>query len=885
MSLSQGDFLGRYEILGPIGAGGMGEVWRARDTELDRDVAVKVLPEAFTSDENRLERFQREAKALAALSHPNLLEIYDVGSTDGVHYAVTELLEGDTLRKRISVSGLPWKKVTEIGAAVADGLAAAHGRGIVHRDLKPENLFVTADGRVKILDFGLASLHEKSAPEAETATLTKVGTVMGTPGYMSPEQVKGEQADSRSDIFSLGCVLYEMASGQRAFGGDTGVEVIAAILKEEPPQLSSSGAAVPVDLERAVHRCLEKRPEARFQSAADLAYSLKSLGSGTGAQAMATPASGTATSVGEGKSPRRITPIVVAGLILAAVTSWWALTQRTGDKPPVEVAAALNPNRIAVVPFTNRTGDAALDNLAALTADRLTQGLAELNEIEVSPASVVAATAAGVEQSQIAREVASGTNSKLVLTGVWDAVGAGLELQATLEDAELGAVVRAFDAIPVSRDAPQEAIATLRDWTLMAVQDHLHPILAWGAGDHFPIYEAYVANRRFYDEFRGSSAKRAFKHRSRAVQIDPEFARPRIQAGSMWWPGIAAFLQDAALSFYQPVHEMELTSKQQRLVDMIDARIEGRWQDAYRLAREELERDPTNTWQHVIVLWNAANSNRQSVVIDLFRTIVLDPLAPSVVRHNVTGSALAALHLTGQHEQELSLAREYLAAGPGETAGGSVHGDELAALAALGRAAEIETTLAEVFLEPDNVNDDSSVVRQVVYELRAHGYREEAQALAERLMTWFESDGGFSFGRRCDPCEAFTLMAVGRYEEARIIFEELLAREPDFRVWIQRVGWCAARLGDRTTALEMEARFVELGDNVGPTGVPYNLRGSTDFARAGIAAQLGDRDRAIRLIQQAVAAGYNDYMWIHSNPAFEPLWDDPEFQEILRPKG
>ncbi len=215
-----------------------------------------------------------------------------------------------------------------------------------------------ADGRVKILDFGLASLHEKSAPEAETATLTEAGTVMGTPGYMAPEQVKGEQADARSDIFSLGCVLYEMASGHRAFSGDTGVEVIAAILKEEPPQLSSSGAAVPVDLERAVHRCLEKRPEARFQSAADLAYSLKSLGSSTGAQAMATPASSAASKVGEEKSPRWRTPIVIAGLILAAVTSWWALTQRNGDEPPVEVAATLDPNRIAVVPFTNRTGDA-----------------------------------------------------------------------------------------------------------------------------------------------------------------------------------------------------------------------------------------------------------------------------------------------------------------------------------------------------------------------------------------------------------------------------------------------------------------------------------------------------------------------------------------------
>ncbi len=455
MTLSQGDRLGRYEILGPIGAGGMGEVWRALDTELDRQVAVKVLPESFASDENRLERFQREAKALAALSHPNLLDIYDVGATDGIHFAVTELLEGDTLRERITPSGLPWKKVTSIGAAVADGLAAAHGRGIIHRDIKPENLFITADGRVKILDFGLASVHEEAEPDAETATITEAGTVMGTPGYMSPEQVKGKQADARSDIFSLGCVIYEMASGHRAFRGETGVEVIAAILKEEPPQLSSSGAAVPVDLERAVHRCLEKRPEARFQSAADLAYSLKSVGLSGIAPVMATPGSGTGITTGKKFSLPQLGTAVVL-VILAAIIAWRVLAPG-GDQAPAEPTIDLDPNRIAVVPFANRTGDASLDNLAGLTADRLTQGLADLNEIEVAPASVVAATSAGVDPSQLAQEVAAGTRSGMVLTGVWDAVGDGLSLQATLEDAELNTVVRAFDPIPASREAPQEA--------------------------------------------------------------------------------------------------------------------------------------------------------------------------------------------------------------------------------------------------------------------------------------------------------------------------------------------------------------------------------------------------------------------------------------------
>jgi len=301
---------------------------------------------------------------LAALSHPNLLEIHDVGSTNGLNYVVTELLEGDSLRATIPPSGLPWQKVVEVGAAVADGLAAAHGKdglaaahgkGIIHRDLKPENLFITSDGRVKILDFGLASIAEELEVDGNSPTVTEEGAVLGTVGYMAPEQLRGRPTDSRSDVFSLGCVLYEMASGRRAFTGATGVEIMAAILKEEPPQLSSSGAAVPVDLERAVHRCLEKRPEARFQSAADLAYSLKSMGSSPSTPVMATPS--TVTSVGVRRQSRWLIPVVIAGVILAAITSWWVLSERGVEEASIEVGSVLDPGRIAVVPFANRGDD------------------------------------------------------------------------------------------------------------------------------------------------------------------------------------------------------------------------------------------------------------------------------------------------------------------------------------------------------------------------------------------------------------------------------------------------------------------------------------------------------------------------------------------------
>jgi len=267
MSLPPGTRLGPYEIASALGAGGMGEVYRARDTRLERTVAIKILPESLSSDRERLERFQEEARILSTLNHPNLMAIYDVGSQDGLHFLVSEFLEGHTLRERLAAGPLSQRRAIEYGLQIAKGLAAAHEKGIVHRDLKPENIFVLRDERVKILDFGLAKQTAVAAAADGTMTSadrTLPGTVLGTAGYMSPEQVRGEAADYRSDIFSFGTILYEMLAGQRAFGGDSSVEVMNSILKQEPPELAESGLNVSLGLQRIVQRCLEKRPDARF---------------------------------------------------------------------------------------------------------------------------------------------------------------------------------------------------------------------------------------------------------------------------------------------------------------------------------------------------------------------------------------------------------------------------------------------------------------------------------------------------------------------------------------------------------------------------------------------------------------------------------------------
>src|SRR6185436_523795 len=311
--------LGPYEILNAIGSGGMGDVYRARDTRLDRDVAVKVLPERFVRDTDARMRFEREAKAVAALSHPNILAIHDYGSHEASAYSVTELLEGQTLRQRMLAGTIPWRRAVEIAAEIADGLAAAHAKGIIHRDLKPENIFLTSDGRVKILDFGLAQLsrpemkggEEIDASSIPTAPMkTDPSAIMGTAGYMAPEQLRGETVDATTDIFALGCLLYEMVTGRGAFIRGTVIDSLSAILTDTPDVFGATQKMIPFELARVIQRCLEKNRAERFQSARDLAFALRAIGTST-----------LTFEAPEERRKRRVVWAVIALLAIAAIVA------------------------------------------------------------------------------------------------------------------------------------------------------------------------------------------------------------------------------------------------------------------------------------------------------------------------------------------------------------------------------------------------------------------------------------------------------------------------------------------------------------------------------------------------------------------------------------
>jgi serine/threonine protein kinase len=349
VALTPGTRLGAYEILTLIGSGGMGEVYRARDPRLGRDVAIKVLPVTFSADTDRLHRFEQESRATAALNHPNILAIFDVGTADGAPYIVTELLEGQTLRERLGQgsarhsldenttsgaadtrSGIPLRRAIDYAIQIARGLAAAHEKGIIHRDLKPENVFVTADGRVKLLDFGLAKLTQPEPALAARTMLptspvaTEPGVMLGTIGYMAPEQVRGLPVDHRADIFAFGAILYELIAGHRAFQGVTSADTMTAILTADPPDLPGVSRHLPPALVRIVDRCLEKNAAARFQSAGDLAFAVEALSDQSGATLNALP-----DTVPDAARPNRRSPYVVAFLaaIAVAATAWAAYLQ------------------------------------------------------------------------------------------------------------------------------------------------------------------------------------------------------------------------------------------------------------------------------------------------------------------------------------------------------------------------------------------------------------------------------------------------------------------------------------------------------------------------------------------------------------------------------
>jgi serine/threonine-protein kinase len=512
--LTAGTRLGAYEVIEPIGAGGMGEVYRAHDTRVGRDVAIKVLPQRLSRDDEARARFEREAKAVAAISHPNVLALYEFEQEGDFAFVVTELLEGETLRTALSRGPLSWRRACEIGAAVADGLAAAHAKRIIHRDLKPENVFLTTDGRVKLLDFGLA--RTRTRPQQQDPTDDLVPTqpmhsdefesdsrVIGTVGYMAPEQLRGESVTPATDIFALGCILFECVMGRRAFLAQSPIDTMTAVLRDNLPPVTESGARVPHELDRLIHRCVEKHPDARFQSAGDLAFALRAL---TGEPAPLFSAAH--------RKWMRIAAAAVAVAVLIAA----AFAVREYFRPPERIES------LAVMPFINDTKSASNDYLSDGLTESVINNLSQIPDLSVvSRTSVFRYKGKATPPQEIARDL----KVQALLTGRIIAPPGELIISTELIDGRTNRHLwggqyrtRLADLVGVQSTISRQIAEQLR----LELSEPARRKVEKRPTASAEAYRLYLQGRYEWNKRTGEAFERAIDYFQRAIRHDPAYA-------------------------------------------------------------------------------------------------------------------------------------------------------------------------------------------------------------------------------------------------------------------------------------------------------------------------------------------------------------------------
>jgi len=769
-----GQNLGHYRITAKIGEGGMGVVYRAHDERLDRDVAIKVLPEEVAQDPDRLGRFEREAKAVAKLAHPNILDVYELGDHEGRPFMATELLEGEALRDRLGASALGWRKAAEIGAAIAEGLAAAHGAGIIHRDLKPDNIFITADGRVKILDFGLARDVAAAAPdETNSPTLswyTEPGAVMGTAGYMSPEQVRGEPADQRSDIFALGSVLYEMVSGRRAFVGETAAETMTAILREEPPEVSGTDALLPPELEQTVRRCLEKRPEARFQSASDLAYNLRSLSS----PSATSPVAPVRRFIGR----RRAALWLAAAVVVVAALFWlnpggW----RSRLLEPGGSGASGSYDSLAVLPFVNITGDEDTDYLSDGIPASIIDRLSRVSALRVVPRSTAFHFR---DPNQNLADVGQRLAVSAILTGEIRARDEALVIRVELVDVSANRQLWGERLTGTLDDilATEERIATLVSESLrVELSGEERARLARRGTTNPEAHRHYLMGRYQIEKRTEKSVRKAVESFSEAIEEDPGFARAYWGLTESWillsewgWEPLEKVLPKARPAAEQALALDESLAEAHGALALLS---EYEWDPvtAEREYRRALELDPSaadvrHQWAWFLALQGRAEESIAEVRIALDA----DPLS---VRVNRTLAHF--LHSARRYEEAMEQVETALELDP---YGALLHQYKGQILAAQGR---FDEALAE-FEQP--MDDAQLRLKYLGWAYGRAGRVEEAQAVLDELgelsREGYVSPGFF----------AFIFAGLGENDRAFEWLERALAvRSPELLALKQEQEW------------------------------------------------------------------------------------------------
>jgi serine/threonine protein kinase len=859
--------ISHYKIIAKLGEGGMGLVYKAFDMKLKRNVALKLLPRNLTTDEELKKRFIKEAVAASSFEDKNICIIHEIDETDdGQLFIVMGYYEGETLKERLEKGPLDVDAALDITIQTTEGLSAVHKKKIIHRDIKPANLIITKDGIVKILDFGIAKLKDRTR-------LTKVGGTLGTASYMSPEQASGKEIDHRTDIWAVGIVLYEMLTSAPPFRGDYEQAVIYSILNETPEKVRAINPDVPEELERIVVKLLEKNRDARYSDFKALLIDLKKLKEKLKNNGQTLPDQKQKKHKQRHiKSKKKA--IVVSSIIFFVIILVTVLLFKFKTIPE---NSALVPNRVVVSSFENLTGDSKLDIIGYIAADWITECLSSLEEIEVIPTLAVMeamemmkSEGGSVGKNQI--NLARTTESSLIIYGSYYLEEKELVVKASLTDIRKNKLLDVFEPERGSKSKPTEIINLLSQKIMGAVAARFSSLDGFAFYKKPPNYDAYcefIEGKRAF----GDNYALSIQSFEKALQLDPEFLMPKLWL-SFAYDNMTRYEEANKLREELNQKRDQLSTFERTVLDWGGLMSRGNFLEALRVIQKVQNISPSSNTINYITMLTAYLANRPEEAIHHYNS-----LNPKAINYSIWTTSwrynilCSAYYMLDRHKEELETAELALRYFPESKA---IWNAKVRSLIALKRLDAMEIALNEVSAVKLRFGSANEVVMEAAIELRIQGYTERAEKLALDVIKYHENMESLSPD---DSLYYIDALSIGnqRWENIEPKIKKIVAKHPDDIQCEGILGVVYAHLGKKEKALEISHRLKNMKN-------PF-LNGYASYWKARIAAVLGDKDQAVKLLAQAFSEGMGHGAWQMREIDFLPLRGYQPFEEIIRPAG
>jgi serine/threonine-protein kinase len=864
-------FAGRYQIIEEIGKGGMGRVYKVQDSKINEKIALKLIKPEIAKDKKTIERFSNELKLARKIRHKNVCQMFDLGEERGTQFITMEYISGEDLRSSIRRFGqLPIGKSISIANQICEGLLEAHKQGVVHRDLKSNNIMIDNEGNVRIMDFGIAH-------SLETKGITGAGVMIGTPEYMSPEQVEGKEVDQRSDIYSLGVILYEMVTGRVPFEGETPFTIGVKHKSETPKDPGELNAQVSEDLSHVILRCLEKEKEKRYQSTEELQFELSFIEKGIPTTERKILKQKTITSK-EITVKFNLRKLLIPGLfVLVVAVSALILFRR----PKISV----DPNRVVVAIFENQTGDALLDPLGRMASDWISQRISQTGDIEVVPTMAVLQaysmlhSKADVPQSaKLLRALAKDTGAGIMVYGTYYLANQELHFQAHITDVQNQKITRSLEPVKGGIDNKMDVIQSLSQKAMDALAVYFDKYYGEDpiAYKNPPPYEAYNEFLLGTGIF-GLDYPEAIRHFTRAVELDPSFLLAKIYL-AVAYGNQGKYAEAATIVQFINKSREQFPPFYRHILDWYTATLKGDRKEALRSIIKAEKLYPKNIAINYMHGFCELDINRPLETVKTYAK--LDSVDPEIVYSRLSGAwrieCLAdALHMLADYKLELKEVRKVQEYYPNRL---MLRAYEARTLAALGKIDAVREVIEKSLVVVPDSGTPGDVMLEAAWELRAHGHMEAYQEIANQAVEWHQNRLRMKeVNEEMHHDLARALYTAEKWEEAQAVFEELAEGDPENIEYQGRIGLLAARKGERDKALEI-FRELESIDR------PY-LFGKHTYMCARIVSLLGEKDQAVALLENAFTQGLRYGPYLHREMDLEPLRNYKPFQELLKPKG